>query len=85
MSAESHVESGSSPPVYLTPEQVAGLLGVTTKTVSRWSLSDPSMPVFRRGRVVRFHRERLLVWLARQEPRGARFGARSAQGESPAA
>ncbi len=62
-------------PAYLTPKQVADLLQVNEKTVIRWSLSDTSMPVLRRGRVVRFPRERLMDWLARQEPRGARRSA----------
>jgi excisionase family DNA binding protein len=71
-------------PVYLTAVQAAELLQVDEKTVLRWSLQDPSMPVLRRGRVVRFPHERLLAWLERQEPRSAR---RSAQGQhkSPAA
>jgi excisionase family DNA binding protein len=59
-------------PIYLTARQVADLVRVAEKTVLRWSLQDPSMPVLRRGRVVRFPRERLLVWLERQEPRAAR-------------
>ena len=62
-------------PVYLTPAQVAALLKVSTKSVYRWSLEDASMPVVRLGRgrgVVRFHRERLLTWLERKEPRAAR-------------
>ena len=86
---ETHLtDSGASPPVpadpippeplYLTAEQVADMLQVDAKTVSRWSLEDPSMPVLRRGRVVRFPRERLLTWLERQEPRAAR---RSAHGQ----
>ena len=57
---------------YLTARQVADLVGVAEKTVLRWSLQDASMPVLRRGRVVRFPRERLLVWLERQEPRAPR-------------
>jgi excisionase family DNA binding protein len=71
-------------PVYLTALQVAELLQVDEKTVLRWSLQDPSMPVLRRGRVVRFPRERLLAWLERQEPRSARRSAQ-AQHKSPAA
>jgi excisionase family DNA binding protein len=71
----------SAEPVYLTALQVAELLQVDEKTVLRWSLQDASMPVLRRGRVVRFPRERLLVWLERQEPRAAR---RSAQGQHKA-
>ncbi len=65
-------------PAYLTALQVADLLQLDEKTVLRWSLQDASMPVLRRGRVVRFPRERLLAWLERQEPRVAR---RSAQGQ----
>ena len=36
------------------------------------------MPVLRRGRVVRFPRERLMAWLERQEPRSARREQRKA-------
>jgi excisionase family DNA binding protein len=59
-------------PPYLTARQVADLLQVDEKTVQRWSLQDASMPVLRRGRVIRFPRARLLGWLERQEPRAAR-------------
>jgi len=62
---------------YLTPAQAAELLQVSEKTISRWSLEDASMPVLRRGRVVRFERGRLLAWLQRQEPRSS---ARITQG-----
>jgi excisionase family DNA binding protein len=65
-------------PAYLTALQVADFLQVDEKTILRWSLQDASMPVLRRGRVVRFPHERLLAWLERQEPRAAR---RSAQGQ----
>src|SRR3989442_2542654 len=72
-----HVKCGE--PAYFTPAQVAELLQVSVKSVSRWALEDASMPVLRRGRVVRFERERLLAWLARQEPRAARRSTRTAQ------
>jgi excisionase family DNA binding protein len=62
----------SAEPLYLSASQVAELIQVDEKTVLRWSLEDASMPVLRRGRVVRFPRERLLTWLERQEPRGRR-------------
>jgi excisionase family DNA binding protein len=71
-------------PAYLTAPQVADLLQVDEKTVLRWSLQDASMPVLRRGRVVRFPRERLLTWLERQEPRSARRSAQP-QRKSPGA
>ena len=65
--AGDRVKSGQ--PVYLTPAQAAELLQVNVRTISRWSLEDASMPVLRRGRVVRFPREALLAWLKRQERR----------------
>jgi excisionase family DNA binding protein len=75
-SARGQVKTAEPP--YLTALQVSELLQVDEKTVLRWSLEDASMPVLRRGRVVRFPRERLVAWLERQEPRSAR---RSAQGQ----
>ena len=68
--------------VYLTAAQVAKIVQVDEKTVLRWSLEDASMPVLRRGRVIRFHRERLLAWLQRQEPRASAHGRRKAVGAS---
>jgi excisionase family DNA binding protein len=59
-------------PVYLDTQQVADMLGVDAKTVTRWSRSDPSMPVLRRGRVIRFPRHRLEAWLDAQLPRASR-------------
>jgi excisionase family DNA binding protein len=68
----------STAPLYLSASQVAELIQVDEKTVLRWSLEDATMPVLRRGRVVRFPRERLLTWLERQEPRGSAQGRRKA-------
>jgi excisionase family DNA binding protein len=55
------------PQHYLTAEQLASLLQVSVKSVSRWASSDPSMPVLRIGRTVRFPRERLMRWLKARE------------------
>ena len=49
--------------VFLTVEEVAQLLKVSTKSVRRWSQQDPSMPATRIGGTVRFDKERLLRWL----------------------
>ena len=57
--------------MYLTPAQVAELLQVSEKTVSRWSLQDAAMPTLNIGRVVRFEREALMSWLRRRQPRSA--------------
>ncbi len=52
---------------YLTGDQVAALLQVSVKSVQRWASTDPSMPVLRIGRTVRFPRERLFRWLKTRE------------------
>ena len=52
---------------YLTVPEVAGLLQVSTKSISRWAKEDPTMPVLRIGGSVRFHKERLLRWLKARE------------------
>jgi len=60
---------------YLTAADIANLLQVSTKTVSRWALEDSTMPAMKIGRVVRFERAALMRWLQRHQPR------RSAQGQ----
>lgn len=82
--AHSAPDARTGESAYFTPRQVAELLQVSEKTVSRWALENASIPVLRHGRVVRFHRERLLAWLAHQEPRSARRSARTTQGAAPA-
>jgi len=77
MSEPAREQLKTAEPAYLTALQVADLLQVDEKTVLRWSLQDASMPVLRRGRVVRFPRERLLAWLERHEPRSARRTAQA--------
>jgi excisionase family DNA binding protein len=81
---ECAVSGETAQPLYLTALEVADLVQVDEKTFLRWSKQDASMPVLRRGRVVRFPRERLLAWLERQEPRAARRSAQP-QPKSPAA
>src|SRR5206468_3189462 len=53
------VKSGSTLPVYLTPEQVATMLQIDERTVLRWAQQDTSLPATRIGRVIRFEREPL--------------------------
>jgi excisionase family DNA binding protein len=53
---------------YLTVDEVAALLRVSTKTISRWARSDVTMPALRiGGGTVRFHRQRLEAWLRTRE------------------
>ena len=60
---------GSSDLAYFTAADVADLLQVSTKTVSRWALEDSTMPATKIGRVVRFERAALMRWLQRHQPR----------------
>lgn len=69
MHAESEFTPPASDPLYLTLEEAAGLVGIDVKTLGRWTREDATLPVFRRGRVVRLHRARFLAWLDRQLPR----------------
>lgn len=47
---------------YMTLEQVAELLCVTTRTVRMW-VKDDGLPALRAGHVYRFRRESVVVWL----------------------
>ena len=57
------IESGLTPPAYLTAAQVADMLQVSPKTVYRLAKADPSLPTLEIGGVVRFPRDRLMRWL----------------------
>lgn len=48
---------------WLTPLEAADYLGVALGTVRNW-VYRRRIPFARRGRVVRFHRDRLDAWLA---------------------
>lgn len=65
--APTSVVIGDGTPAYFTPDEVAELLRVSEKTVSRWAAKDPTLPVLRIGGTVRFPRERLLRWLHARE------------------
>lgn len=53
--------------LYLTPEQVGGLVQVHPKTLTRWAKADPTFPVLRIAGTTRYPRERLLRWLRDRE------------------
>lgn len=61
------VRAGLSDEQYIAAEELAKVLNVSTKTILRWAKDEPSMPTFRRGKVLRFPRNRVLVWLRDQE------------------
>lgn len=48
---------------WLTPEEAAAYLGVALGTLRNWT-SARYVPYARRGRTVRYHRDRLDAWLA---------------------
>ena len=64
---ESDAGKAPSPPVYLTPEQVADLLQLSVKTVYRLVKEDPTLPALKIGGSVRFHPDRLERWLRDRE------------------
>jgi excisionase family DNA binding protein len=57
------VESGST---WMTAEDVAVMLQVSTKTISRWTLTE-GLPALRIGKVTRYDRAAVDRWLARQQ------------------
>lgn len=50
-------------PTFLTVKQVSEWLQVSTKSVTRWAAADPTMPVLRIGKTIRFDKDRLTNWL----------------------
>ncbi len=76
--------SAAPGPAYLTPDQVAELLQVASKTIYDWARKDPTMPVLRIGHAVRFPRERLMQWLRDREQGRARTRSLSAVASKPA-
>ena len=62
-------EQSSSPSPWLTTLEAASYLGVAVGTLRNW-VSARYVPFARRGRVVRFHREKLDLWLRRGECHG---------------
>jgi excisionase family DNA binding protein len=51
---------------WMTAEDVAEMLKVSPKTISRWVLTE-GMPALRVGRVTRFERAAIDRWLARRQ------------------
>ena len=54
---------------WITVEEVAAYLTVSPGTVRNW-VSQQYIPFARRGRVVRFHRNRINEWLSRGACKG---------------
>jgi excisionase family DNA binding protein len=52
---------------YLTVQQVAGMLQISTRTVQRLVDGEPTLPALKLGGVLRFPRERLVRWLRDRE------------------
>jgi excisionase family DNA binding protein len=75
----SHLE-----PVYLTPDDVAAMLQLSSKSIYRITKADPSMPMLKIGGSIRFPRERLLRWLQQREQGRPRTRSLSAVHQNPA-
>ena len=57
---------------FLSPKQVADMLGVSKATVSRWAAQDATFPATRLpGRLVRIEEQALCRWLRRKAGRKA--------------
>lgn len=67
MSEQSQERESSSP--WMTASEAATYLGVALGTLRNWT-SARYVPFARRGRVVRYHREKLDAWLSTGECRG---------------
>jgi excisionase family DNA binding protein len=50
----------------MTAEDLAAMLQVSTKTISRWMLTE-GLPALRLGKVTRYERAAVDRWLARQQ------------------
>jgi excisionase family DNA binding protein len=73
-----NVGGRSNDQAYFTAADIADLLQVSTKTVSRWALEDSTMPATKIGRVVRFERSALMRWRQRHQPRRSAQDQRNA-------
>jgi excisionase family DNA binding protein len=54
-------------PEYFTPPEAAALLRVSEKTLGRWAVKDPTLPVLKIGGTVRYPAERFRRWLRQHE------------------
>jgi excisionase family DNA binding protein len=64
------MEANSTFPEYLTDEQLAAGLGISTRTVKRWMQHGEGPPFIRVGKKRRFRRAAVTKWLEARE-RGA--------------
>jgi excisionase family DNA binding protein len=71
-------------PAYLTPDEVADVLRLSTKSIYRLAKDNPDMPVLKIGGTVRFPRERLERWLRDREQGRPRTRSLSAVAPNPA-
>ncbi len=70
--------------VYLTPDDVAAMLQLSSKSIYRLAKADPTLPMLKLGGTVRFPRERLERWLRDREQGRPRTSSLSAVTPKPA-
>ncbi len=61
---------------YLKPEQLAGELGISVRTLHRWHTAPQGPPRVVLGRVIFYRRSSVLAWLVSREETPARRGRR---------
>ena len=61
---------------YVTPEALAAVLGVTTRTLSRWNAARIGPPKIRIGKVILFDQDKIPDWLASRETEPVRSPGR---------
>jgi excisionase family DNA binding protein len=59
---------------WMDPEETAAYLGIALGTLRNW-VSQKYVPHVKRGRIVRFHRERIDAWLFAKECKGRKSRA----------
>ena len=78
MTQQKKQHSDSSP--WMTVEQLAKYLSVSTGTIRNW-VSQKYIPYAKRGRIVRFHRQKIDAWLAADACLGRRTIAQDILGD----
>ena len=61
---------------YVTPEVLADLLGITTRTLARWSAARIGPPKIKLGKTVLIELSKLPGWLASRETAPVRLAGR---------
>jgi predicted DNA-binding transcriptional regulator AlpA len=78
--AESEIAIGARR--YVSAQRVASMLGVSTRTLSRWDAAGAGPPKIKVGKLILFDLGKLTEWLASRETRPAPAAGRNTEGGS---